>query len=79
MASTLLVARSQTECNAGLIVHSDQGGHCKMQLRGAMLAQRGVKQSMSREGNCLDNDIVESFVGALKAEYFYLAALKGID
>ena len=27
----------------------------------------------------LDNDIVESFVGALKAEYFYLAALKGID
>ena len=50
-----------------------------MQLRGAMLAQRGVKQSMSREGNCLDNDIVENFVGALKAEYFYLAALKGID
>jgi len=43
------------------------------------MQHRGVKQSMSREGNCLDNDILENFVGALKAEYFYLAALKGID
>lgn len=50
-----------------------------MQPRGAMLAQRGVKQSMSREGNCLDNAVIESLVGALQAEYFYLVAPKGID
>jgi transposase InsO family protein len=39
------VALSRTECTAGLIVHSDQGWHYKMQPYRAMLAQRGVKQS----------------------------------
>jgi putative transposase len=33
-----------------------------------MLVQRGVKQSMSRKGNCFDNAAIESFFGTLKAE-----------
>lgn len=52
VSSTLRAALSRTACTAELIVHSDQGWHYKMQPYRAMLAQRGVKQSMSRKGNC---------------------------
>ena len=44
VGSTLQVALSRTEWTAGLIVHSDQGWHYKMQPYRAMLAQRGVNQ-----------------------------------
>jgi transposase InsO family protein len=53
VASTLQVALSRSECTAGLIVHSDQGWHYKMQPYRALLAQRGVKQNMSRRGTAL--------------------------
>ena len=56
-------------------MHSDQGWHYKMQPYRAMLANRGVTQSMSRKGNCLYNAVIESFFGTLKAEYFHLATL----
>ena len=29
------------------------------------LMQKGIRQSMSRKGNCLDNSIMESFFGIL--------------
>ena len=50
-----------------------------MQPYRAMLAQRGVKQSMSRKGNCFDNAVIESIFGTLKAEYFYLASPNSVD
>lgn len=53
VSSTLEAALSQTKCAAELIVHSDQGWHYKMQPYRAMLASRGVKQSMSRRGTAL--------------------------
>ena len=34
--------------------------------------QKGIRQSMSRKGNCLDNSIMESFFGILKSELLYL-------
>lgn len=55
----------------GLILHSDMGWqyqHHTYQLR---LKQRGIQQSMSRKGNCIDNCIMESFFGTLKNEMFY--------
>ena len=79
VASTLQEALSRTECTAGLIVHSDQGWHYKMQPYRTMLAQRGVKQSMSRKGNCFDNAVIDSFFGTLKAEYFHLAPPNSVD
>ena len=79
VSSTLRAALSRTACTAELIVHSDQGWHYKMQPYRVMLAQRGVKQSMSRKGNCFDNAAIESFFGTLKAEYFHLAAPNSID
>lgn len=70
----LEAALSWTNCVAGLIVHSDQGWHYKMQPYRAMLVRRGVKQSMSRKGNCFDNAAIESYSGPLKAECFRLVA-----
>lgn len=79
VSSTVQAALSRTRCVSELIVHSDQGWHYKMQPYRAMLATRGVTQSMSRKGNCLDNAVIESFFGTLKAEYYHLATLNGIE
>jgi transposase InsO family protein len=79
VASTLKVALSRTDFTAGLVVHSDQGWHYKMQPYRSMLAQSGVKQSTSRKGNCFDNAAIESFFGTLKAEYFHLVRPSGIE
>ena len=35
------------------------------------LASKGIIQSMSRKGNCLDNCIMERFFGLMKNEMFY--------
>jgi len=37
-----------------------------------MLADKGIRQSMSRKGNCLDNACAENFFGLLKTELLYL-------
>jgi putative transposase len=38
----------------------------------ATLKGKGIKQSMSRKGNCLDNAIIENFFGILKSGCFIL-------
>ena len=55
----------------GLIFHSDQGWQYQMQPYHKMLAEQGIKQSMSRKGNCLDNSSMENFFGKMKNEMFY--------
>ena len=35
-----------------------------------MLNAKGIRQSMSRKGNCLDNAAAENFFGLLKSELF---------
>uniref|UniRef100_A0A915DRK4 Integrase catalytic domain-containing protein n=1 Tax=Ditylenchus dipsaci TaxID=166011 RepID=A0A915DRK4_9BILA len=52
-----------------LVLHSDQGWHYQHSQYRHKLAEQGVKQSMSRKGNCLDNAAMESFfsVEELKA------------
>ena len=42
------------------------------------LKARGLTQSMSRRGNCLDNAAMESFFGTLKSEYFYLNKFENV-
>ena len=44
-----------------------------------MLKSKGVRQSMSRKGNCLDNAVMESFFGLLKSELLYLQDFDSID
>lgn len=55
----------------GLIIHSDQGFHYQHNTWISRLDKRGIKQSMSRKGNCLDNAPMENFFGLLKQEMFY--------
>ena len=44
-----------------------------------LLKEKGIMQSMSRKGNCLDNAIIENFFGTLKSELFYLKMYKSVD
>ncbi len=43
------------------------------------LAERGLTQSMSRKGNCLDNAAMESFFGILKSACFHGEEFKSVD
>lgn len=56
---------------SGLILHSDQGWQYQMTQYHKALQNRGIIQSMSRKGNCLDNCIMENFFGKMKNEMFY--------
>ena len=55
-----------------LILHSDQGWQYQMKRCQNLLKEKGVKQSMSRKGNCLDNACAENFFGVLKSELYYI-------
>lgn len=55
----------------GLIFHSDQGWQYQMSQYHKRLEDKGIKQSMSRKGNCLDNSLMENFFGVMKNEMFY--------
>jgi putative transposase len=53
------------------ILHSDQGWQYRLPKIQKMLKDAGLKQSMSRKGNCLDNAVAESFFAVLKTEMFH--------
>ena len=57
--------------NTNLILHSDQGWQYQMKQYQCLLEQKGVRQSMSRKGNCHDNSVMENFFGILKQEIYY--------
>ena len=44
-----------------------------------MLQEKGIRQSMSRKGNCLDNAVIENFFGLLKTELLYLEEFKSME
>ena len=54
-----------------MLHHSDQGVQYACDEYQQLLAKHGVKQSMSRRGNCYDNAVVESFFGSLKTELIH--------
>ena len=62
-----------------LILHSDQDWQYQMQQYQYSLRKKGVVQSMSRKGNCLDNAVMENFFGILKSELLYLQKFDSID
>ena len=62
-----------------LILHSDQGWQYQMKQYQYLLKEKGIRQSMSRKGNCLDNSCAENFFGLLKSELFYLNKYKTIE
>ena len=54
-----------------LIFHSDQGWQYQHKSYQQRLKNKGIKQSMSRKGNSMDNGLMEIFFGKLKTEMFY--------
>ena len=62
-----------------LILHSDQGWQYQHKTYQRMLVTKGVRQSMSRKGNCLDNAVMENFFGLLKSELLYLQEFDSIE
>jgi transposase InsO family protein len=61
------------------LLHSDQGWQYQMPAYRRQLAERGLTQSMSRKGNCLDNAAMESFFGTLKSEFFHLNRFDSVE
>lgn len=61
------------------LLHSDQGWQYRMPAYQRALQRKGVTQSMSRKGNCLDNAAMESFFAVLKSEFFYLNKFSSVD
>lgn len=62
-----------------LILHSDQGWQYQVRAYQVHLKSRGIQQSMSRKGNCLDNSVMENFFGHLKSELLYLQKFESIE
>ena len=62
-----------------LILHSDQGWQYQHKRYQGMLEAKGIQQSMSRKGNCLDNAVMENFFGILKSELLYLQDFDSLD
>lgn len=65
--------------NTNLILHSDQGWQYQHKHYQRLLAEKGVRISMSRKGNCLDNAVIENFFGLLKSELLYLQKFDSLE
>lgn len=65
--------------DTNLIFHSDQGWQYQMKPYQQILKKKGIRQSMSRKGNCLDNAVIENFFGLLKSELLYLQEFDSIE
>ena len=63
----------------GLIFHSDQGWQYQHKKYQHMIRRKGIRQSMSRKGNCLDNAVMENFFGLLKSELLYLQKFDSLE
>lgn len=65
--------------NTQLIFHSDQGWQYQHKAYQQWLKDKGIRQSMSRKGNCLDNAVMENFFGLLKSELLYLREFSSLE
>ena len=64
----LLVERHGISLSAETMIHSDQGCHYTSYRFIQIVKDSGLRQSMSRRGNCWDNAPQESFFGHMKDE-----------
>lgn len=71
VAQAMLMAVARCSPAAGLIAHSDRGSQYASVDYRQLLAQHGMRQSMSRRGNCYDNAPMESFWASLKKEWVH--------
>ena len=71
VTSMLNEAFTKIPDGTGLILHSDQGWQYQHRRYQQMLREKGIRQSMSRKGNCLDNSMMENFFRIMKSELLY--------
>ena len=64
----MLIRDHRDELTAETLIHSDQGSHYTSIRYIELLKDKGLRQSMSRRGNCWDNAPQESFFGHMKDE-----------
>ncbi|QPK65530.1 IS3 family transposase [Methylomonas sp. LL1] len=67
----LLMAVWKRKPEKGLLWHTDRGSQYASDSHRALLTQHGIRQSMSRKGNCWDNAVSESFFHTLKTELIH--------
>jgi putative transposase len=67
----LLMALWKRKPDKGLLWHTDRGSQYASESHRALLKQHGIRQSMSRKGNCWDNSVSESFFHTLKTELIH--------
>ena len=80
MVTTMLdKAFAKIPNRTNLILHSDQGWQYQHKQYQKMLCGKGIRQSMSRKGNCLDNAVMENFFGLLKSELLYLQQFDSME
>lgn len=74
--SALRMALSRHKPKVGCLFHSDQGIEYAAHEYRDMLEEAGLKRSMSRKGNPLDNAFAESFFHTMKAELVHQRSFK---
>jgi len=79
VTSMLNEAFTKIPDGTGLILHSDQGWQYQHRRYQRMLREKGIRQSMSRKGNCLDNAVIENFFGLLKSELLYWQEFRSME
>lgn len=67
-SSALEMAITTRRPAPGLMHHSDRGSQYACAAYQKLLAQHGMRASMSRKGNCWDNAVAESFFATLELE-----------
>ena len=72
----LVMALQRCRPPRGLIHHSDRGVQYASGPYREVLERHGIRQSMSRRGNCLDNAPMESFFASLKREQVHLTRFR---
>lgn len=63
-----LFEKHKDDIHCEALLHSDQGAHYTCLQFIDLLKDKGIRQSMSRRGNCWDNAPQESFFGHMKDE-----------
>ncbi len=75
----LLMAIWKRKPAKGLLWHTDRGSQYASESHPALLKQYGIRQSMSRKGNCWDNAVSESFFHTLKTELIHHQTFRNRD
>jgi putative transposase len=68
VTNALQMALARRQPRPGLIVHTDRGSQYVADHYLPLLHHHGILPSMSRQGNCWDNAVAESFFHTLKTE-----------